>query len=110
MNSGYSLRDGFRGLKSYRRGDLVNKQRRIETDEQYFNALKWLVEKAQLLDHPLFEGPKRDKLIKQYEFVSQAIEDYKIRWYAERDPELREIYEELGLLPKQEPESDWLGD
>ena len=87
--------------------------RRIETEEQYFKSLEWLVEKARQMEHPLLDEDGRSRLMQQYNFVSDAIADYNRRWYADRDPDMRGIYEELGFI---EPEvvqgelTDWLDD
>lgn len=99
-------------------------KRKIENEEQYQSSLSWLVEKSKLLEHPLMDGDARAKLNKQYDYVSQKVREYNINQLAESDSEMKQIYEEAGLLPKavQEPQtqpelenksinlSDWLDD
>lgn len=52
--------------------------RRITNDEQYAKALQWLVEKAQLLDHPLLEPEKKERLMKLYDFVAERVRKYRL--------------------------------
>lgn len=75
--------------------------RKIETEEQYQNSLAWLVEKAKLLEHPLFSGDERTKLEKLYDFVSDNVREYNIRQSAESDPYMKEVYERAGQLPAE---------
>ena len=74
---------------------MVN-ERRIETEEQYQKSLQWLVEKAQLIEHPLMDETQREKLLNQYDFVAA-----KVREYRRNGPPVDERKEEI---------TDWLED
>lgn len=104
--------------------------RKITTKEQYDKSLKWLVEKAEHIAnmHPLTPEAERVKQNKLYDIVAKEIDRYLTEKHANSDPELKEIYQELGLieieyeqlkldsLPKQEEQtqkkvdlSAWIG-
>ena len=53
--------------------------RRIETDEQYFRSLDWLLEKAKELDHPLMNPESKAALMQKYDFVANAVMEYQQR-------------------------------
>lgn len=52
--------------------------RKILNDEQYLKSLEWLVEKAQLIEHPLLDDVQREKLLKQYDFVAERVREYRL--------------------------------
>ncbi|OUM85666.1 MAG: hypothetical protein BAA01_09350 [Bacillus thermozeamaize] len=74
---------------------MVN-ERRIETEEQYQKSLQWLVEKAQLIEHPLLDEQSREKLLRQYDFVASKVIEYR----RNRSPKEK----------RKEEISDWLDD
>ncbi|TYP68903.1 hypothetical protein [Paenibacillus methanolicus] len=53
--------------------------KRIESEEQYNDSLKWMTEKAIKLADPLFQGEERDKMMRTYDYVTQQVLDYKRR-------------------------------
>ncbi|MFC4102873.1 hypothetical protein [Paenibacillus xanthanilyticus] len=53
--------------------------KRIESEAQYNDSLKWLTEKAVKLADPLFQGEERDKMMRTYDYVSEQVLDYKRR-------------------------------
>ena len=77
--------------------------RRIKTEEEYQNTLKWLLEKAEQLEHPLLDDHTRAKLMRQYDFVSDRVLEYQQR-ESESDPEPKETDETQDEL------TDWLDD
>lgn len=78
-------------------------EKKILNDEQYHKSLEWLVEKAQLIEHPLLDDAQRKKLIKQYDFVAARVREYRQRDFLQTQDSTQE-QEEL------KPVSDWLGD
>lgn len=52
--------------------------RKIMNDEQYSRSLQWLVEKAQLIEHPLLDEQSREKLMKLYDFVAERVREYRL--------------------------------
>lgn len=71
--------------------------RKIEDEGQYQNSLRWLTEKAKLLEHPLLDDEAKEKLMKQYDFVSQAVREYNLN-----RPEMIVLYRKLGLLEEEQ--------
>ncbi|RSL32651.1 hypothetical protein D7Z54_14465 [Salibacterium salarium] len=87
----------------------------VLTKEQYQNSLKWMQDKAQQLEHPLLDESSKEKLMKKYNYVSSKVDEYLNHYFAERDTELNEIYQEQGLILADEPEededmTDWMND
>ncbi|MFD2705479.1 hypothetical protein [Salibacterium lacus] len=89
----------------------------VLTTEQYQNSLEWMKEKAQQLEHPLLDEQSKEKLMKKYDYVSSKVDEYLNHYFAERDPDLKEIYQEQGLIPADGPDpdeeedmTDWLND
>lgn len=83
--------------------------RKIETEEQYMNSLTWLVEKAELLEHPLFDEVKKAELMKKYDFVAANVRAYNRILYGLDS----ETTQEKSSLPQDEKTvdlSDWLND
>lgn len=79
--------------------------RRIETEEQYQNSLKWLVEKAEQLEHPLLDKNMRAKLMKRYDFVADQIIGYQ-----QHDTVQESKGQELEQEQTQDELTDWLDD
>lgn len=79
--------------------------RRIETEEQYQNSLKWLVEKAEQLEHPLLDKNMRNKLIKQYDFVADRVIEYQ-----QHNTVQESKGQELEQEQTQDELTDWLDD
>ncbi|WP_185819658.1 hypothetical protein [Salibacterium salarium] len=42
----------------------------------------------------------------KYDNVSSKVDEYLHHYFAERDPELKEIYKEQGLIPAEELEEE----
>ncbi|TYP67404.1 hypothetical protein [Paenibacillus methanolicus] len=51
--------------------------KRIESEVQYNDSLKWMTEKAVKLADPLFQGEERDKMMRTYDYVSEQVLYYK---------------------------------
>lgn len=95
--------------------------KRIENDEQLQNSLKWLLEKAKEMDHPLMDGQAKAELMVKYDFVSERVQEYqqeraKLMAQAQKDSEVEP--DNPTIEPPQEPQqqqkpvnlSAWLDD
>ncbi|UED70742.1 hypothetical protein [Brevibacillus sp. HD3.3A] len=82
--------------------------RKIENDEQLQNSLKWLLEKAKELDHPLMDGEARQTLLAKYDYVSERVKEYQ----RERSERMEQQKQKL-IEPEQKKSVDlsaWLDD
>jgi antitoxin component HigA of HigAB toxin-antitoxin module len=52
-------------------------RRRIENEEQYQNAIAWLVKKAEEFEDPLLDPDKADKMLEIYDYVAGEIKRYR---------------------------------
>lgn len=77
--------------------------RHIENEEQYQKSLKWLVEKAELLEDPLLDEVTKDKLMSQYDFVSDEVRRYRLG-------EMMEAKADFRTDEKKSSLTDWLDD
>ncbi|MBY0088431.1 hypothetical protein [Brevibacillus brevis] len=65
--------------------------RKIENDEQLQNSLKWLLEKAKELEHPLLDGPAKAALEAKYDFVSGRVQEYRREQTSQKFPYLQRL-------------------
>ena len=72
---------------------------RIENDEQYERSLKWMVDKSlELEQDSSLKGESRAKLLRTYDYVSDQVEQYRIRTYLEACPSNRQSYIKMKLI------------
>jgi hypothetical protein len=70
--------------------------RKIENEEQYQNSLAWLVTKSIEIEDPLIDPEKKEKLMRQYDFVAERVQEYRRGELVQMFPSLREVYAKLG--------------
>jgi len=72
---------------------------KIETAEQYEKSLKWMVDKSlELEQDSSLKGESRAKLLRTYDYVSDQVEQYRIRTYLESCPSNRQSYIKMKLI------------
>lgn len=80
----------------------MTRKKRIENDEQYQKAIKWLTDAAlELEEDPSLVGEQREKKMLIYEATSEAIAVYNAEVFSAVCPYLRLLYQELGLIDKE---------
>ncbi|CAM3878363.1 hypothetical protein COLU111180_12155 [Cohnella lubricantis] len=70
--------------------------KRIESEEAYERSLNWLVSKSIELEDPLLDPAAKEKLMRAYDFVAEAVQRYRRGQLVKEYPGLCEHYNTLG--------------